>query len=158
MPDAAVASGAVEEIVRLKHAYFRLLDLKRFQELGELLTPGCTASYQDGDTRLDGREAVVAFLTTSLADPGIVTVHHGHHPEIQVAPDGRGDRATGTWYLQDRVIIPAHDLEIAGTAFYADEYTRVGDRWMISHTGYRRVFEEHRRHGSLALLSFRSRF
>jgi hypothetical protein len=33
-----------------------------------------------------------------------------------------------------------------------------GGRWRIDHTGYERVFEEHRRHSTGELLSFRSRF
>ena len=55
----------------------------------------------------------------------MVTEHHGHHPEITFTSE---TSAEGTWYLQDRVIIPAADLEIAGTAFYADRYRLTGGR------------------------------
>lgn len=146
---------AVEAIKQVKYAYFRLLDTKRFDELGELLTAGCTADYEDGRHHLDGRDAIVRFLTESLADPGILSEHHGHHPEITVRRDGT---ATGIWYLQDRVLVPAADLEIGGTAFYRDEYVVEGGRWLISHTGYQRVFEEHRVHSTMALRSLRTRF
>ena len=30
----------------------------------------------------------------------------------------------------------------AGAAFYVDEYRKVGDDWKISHTGYKRSYEE----------------
>jgi hypothetical protein len=149
------AIEAIEAIKQVKYAYFRLLDTKRFDDLGELLTASCTADYEDGRHRLEGREAIVGFLTESLADRGIVSEHHGHHPEITLRQDGT---ATGVWYLQDRVIIPAADLEIGGTAFYRDEYVTEGGRWLISHTGYERVFEEHRVHSTMAVRSFRSRF
>jgi SnoaL-like protein len=151
MDDAA----ELEAIRRLKYAYFRTLDLKQFEQLGTLLTEDATAAYEDGTTRLDGREAIVSWLASVLGDPGIVTEHHGHHPEIDLTSDST---AEGTWYLQDRVIVPAADLEISGTAFYEDRYRRTGDGWRIAHTGYLRVFEEHRTHSTWAVRSFRSRF
>jgi hypothetical protein len=149
------AATELEAIRRLKYAYFRTLDLKQFDELGMLLTEDATAAYEDGKTRLDGREAIVAWLSSVLGDPGVVTEHHGHHPEIELTSDST---AAGTWYLQDRVIVPAADLEISGTAFYEDRYRLTGDGWRIEHTGYRRVFEEHRTHSTWAVRSFTSRF
>ncbi|MGP8059185.1 MAG: nuclear transport factor 2 family protein [Acidimicrobiales bacterium] len=148
-------TGDVEAIHQLKYAYFRLLDLKRFDELGELLTEGCTASYEDGTRRLSGRPAIVEFLDQSLRDPRIVSSHFGHHPEIRVLSP---DSAAGTWYLQDRVVALDYDLEIGGTALYADEYARIDGRWLISHTGYERIFEERRVHSTMEVRSFRSRF
>lgn len=145
----------IEAIKRLKYAYFRLLDLKQFDELGQLLAEDCTASYDDGNLSFDGRDAIVTFLADALGGAGLVTQHHGHHPEITVTGP---DSATGVWYLVDRVIVPAADLEIGGTAFYDDRYVRRDGRWLIAHTGYRRVFEEHRAHSTLAVRSFRSRF
>ncbi len=94
----------LEAIRRLKYAYFRNLDLKQFDELGRLLTENATASYEDGKTVLEGRNAIVAWLSSVLGDAGIVTEHHGHHPEITLTSAGE---AEGTWYLQDRVIVPA---------------------------------------------------
>jgi hypothetical protein len=148
-------AAELEAIRRVKYAYFRTLDLKEFDALGELLTGDATASYEDGRTRLEGRTAVVAWLKEVLGDPGIVTEHHGHHPEIVLTSDAT---AEGTWYLQDRVIVPAADLEIGGTAFYADRYQKTGEGWQIAHTGYTRVFEEHRTHSTQAVRSFTSRF
>ncbi len=148
-------AAALEEIKRLKYAYFRHLDLKEFEELGALLTEDATSSYEDGKTVLEGRDAIVRWLSSVLSDPGMISEHHGHHPEITFVSDGE---AEGTWYLQDRVIIPAADIEISGTAFYADRYRLTDGVWRIAHTGYRRVFEEHRAHSTLAVHSFTSRF
>ena len=50
------------------------------------------------------------------------------------------------------------DYEIVGTAFYADRYVRADGKWKIAHTGYVRVYEEHRKHSSGELLRFTSRF
>ena len=129
----------LEAIRRLKYAYFRTLDLKQFQALGELLTDDATASYEDGKTVLEGRAAIVGWLASSLRDPGIVTEHLGHHPEITFTSD---TAAEGVWYLHDRVIVPSADVEIGGTAFYEDRYRRCSDaKWRICHTGYVRLYE-----------------
>ena len=145
----------IAEIEQLKYRYFRLLDLKRFDELGLLLTEDATASYEDGRSSFDGRVAIVKFLTDSLADTGMVTEHHGHHPEITLTSP---TTAEGIWYLHDRVIVQAYDIEIGGTAFYEDRYRKDGDAWRISHTGYQRVYEEHRTHKTLEVRSYTSRF
>ena len=150
-----MSDEATESIRRLKYAYFRLLDTKQFAELGELFVEDATTAYESGTRCQQGRPAIVEFLTTSLGDPGIVHLHNGHHPEIDV--DGHG-RASGTWYLEDKVIIPAFDLVIQGSALYDDTYVLVDGKWRIKHTGYTRIFEEHRTLVSGELISFTSRF
>lgn len=143
----------IESICQVKYRYFRLLDLKRFTELGALLTEDATTGYQSGELRQSGRDAIVAFLQESLGDPGIVTMHNGHHPEIVLHDD---TTATGRWYLEDRVIVPADDFELHGTAIYEDRYQKVDAVWMISHTGYDRIYEEHLRYSSGEVRSIRA--
>jgi hypothetical protein len=145
----------LEAIRRLKYAYFRTLDLKEFEALGRLLTEDATAAYEDGTTVLEGRSAIVTWLSEALQSPDIVTEHHGHHPEIDLTS---ATTATGVWYLQDRVVIPSADMEIGGTAFYQDRYIKTDEGWRIAHTGYMRVFEEHRKHSTFEVLMFKSRF
>ncbi|HYA69614.1 MAG TPA: nuclear transport factor 2 family protein [Acidimicrobiales bacterium] len=146
---------AIEAIRMLKHRYFRLLDTKRFVELGALLTDDVTTSFQSGELAFTGRDAVVQFLTESLGSPTVISLHNGHHPEITLTGS---DSATGTWYLEDRVIVPARHFEIWGTAIYNDEYAKVDGAWKIRHTGYDRIFEEHRRRSSDNVVTFSSRF
>jgi hypothetical protein len=148
-------AAELEAIRSLKYAYFRHLDLKQFDDLGALLTEDATASYEDGRTVLEGRAAIVSWLGSVLGDTSMVTEHHGHHPEITFTS---GTEADGRWYLQDRVIVPAADIEIHGTAFYADHYRLTDEGWRIAHTGYTRVFEEQRVHSTFAVRSFTSRF
>ena len=69
----------------------------------------------------------------------MVTSHKVHQPEIDITGP---DTATGTWGLEDVVIITDHGLEIRGAAFYSDKYVKVDGEWRIRHTGYRRLFEE----------------
>jgi hypothetical protein len=150
-----VARSDLESIKQLKYSYFRLLDLKHFDELGQLLTKNATAAYDDGNLSFEGRDAIVQFLRDALGSAEMITQHNGHHPEIEF---GSKKAARGVWYLHDRVIIPSGDLEIAGTAFYRDEYVKRSGKWYISHTGYERVFEEQRKHSTLEVTAFKSRF
>ena len=140
----------VEAVCQLKYAYFRLLDTKRFAELGALLTDDVTTAYQSGELCQNGPAEVVAFLQRSLGDPGIVTMHNGHHPEITDDGDGA---ARGRWYLEDRVIFAAHDFDLHGTALYEDRYRKVDGAWKIAHTGYQRIYEERRRYSSGQVIS-----
>ena len=150
-----MSSDDNEKILTLKYRYFRHLDLKEFDALGELLTIECAAKYDNGNLSFDGRSAIVEFLSSSLGNNSIISEHHGHHPEITFESDSV---ATGVWYLEDRVIIPDADLEIAGTAFYEDRYVKENGEWKIAETGYIRVFEEHRIFSTRALSSFSHRF
>jgi SnoaL-like domain len=145
----------IEAIKALKYAYFRLLDSKQFDELGLLLTEDVTTSYESGTYSHNGPGEVVTFLSTSLGDGGIIHEHLGHHPEISIGGDGT---AVGYWYLHDRVVVPAVDFELGGTAIYRDEYRKVDGTWKISHTGYDRVYEEQKKLSTGELTSLKSRF
>ena len=126
----------LEALRRLKYRYLRTLDLKQWDEFADTLSADVQASYGP-KLRFDGRDAVVDFMRNSLP-PSIITVHHCHHPEIEID----GDSATGTWYLQDTVLITEHRMQLRGAAFYDDTYTREADgAWRISRTGYVRSYE-----------------
>ena len=126
----------LEELRQLKYRYLRALDLKMWDEFADTLAPEVTASYGPA-LRFDGRDAVVEFMRNSLG-PQIITVHHCHHPELRVG----GDTATGTWYLDDKVIITEHRMLLTGAAFYDDTYRRCEDgQWRIARTGYIRSYE-----------------
>ena len=131
---------AIEEIKRLKYRYFRTLDLKLWDEFGDCLAEDVVARYgtqaMDKPLHYDNRADVVEFMSGNLGE-GIVTIHIANHPEIDVD----GDTATGRWYLQDKVIVPAFQFMLEGAAFYEDRYARTPDGWRVAHTGYRRTFE-----------------
>ena len=133
--------AALEEIRRLKYRYLRCVDLKLWDEIGDVFTAGATVDYGTralGEPiQLRGREEIVAFLRKSLG-PGIITVHFASQPEIDVD----GATATGTWSFEDTVIATEYRVVIKGAAFYEDRYARGEDgRWRISHTGYVRTYE-----------------
>lgn len=126
----------VEAIKTLKYRYMRAVDLKDWDLLASTLETDVTASY---GRRLDfsDRASLLAYFRANLG-PEILTVHQLHQPEIAID----GDTATGSWALQDQVIIPEHRIMITGACFYDDTYRRGTDgAWRIASTGYRRLFE-----------------
>ncbi len=131
----------LEKIRRLKYRYLRCVDLKRWDEIGEVFTEDATADYGTPSAgrplNLTSRDEIVTFLRDSLGQD-IVTLHSAGQPEIDID----GDTATGTWRFEDTVIATEYNVVIAGAAFYEDRYRRGEDgTWRISHTGYQRIYE-----------------
>ena len=124
----------IDRICQLKYRYLRTLDTKRWDEFADCFLPEATGDY-NGLVFAD-RAALVAYMREHLGE-GLLTLHQAHHPEIDVD----GDTATGRWYLQDKVIVPAFNFMLEGAAFYEDRYARTPDGWRVAHTGYRRTFE-----------------
>lgn len=128
----------LERIKRLKYAYLRCLDQKRWDDMAELFTPDATAAYSGGKYHYEGRDAIVDFLRTNMSRDAFHTSHRVHHPEIElVAPD----RATGTWAMEDTNVDSELDFHLTGAGFYEDRYVRTDGTWRIEHTGYRRTYE-----------------
>jgi hypothetical protein len=130
----------IEQIRAVKYRYLRCLDLKRWDEFAETLTPDATGAYgspSGGRPLTFGtRDEIVDYMRRSLSND-IITVHVCNHPEIAVD----GDEASGSWCLEDTVIVPQHQVIIRGAAYYADRYRREDGAWLIAHTGYERIYE-----------------
>lgn len=125
----------LEELRRLKYRYLRALDLKLWDEFADTLAPDATAKYGERLT-FSSRDEIVRYMRETVGRD-IITVHHCHHPELEVD----GDRATGRWALEDTVIVTDHRLVLRGAAFYEDRYARTDGVWRIQHTGYDRLYE-----------------
>ncbi len=131
----------LEEIRQLKYRYLRCVDLKLWDEIGDVFTPDATADYGTPSAGrpldLRSRDDIVTFLRDSLGN-GIITLHAAGQPEIQID----GDTATGTWRFEDTVIATEWKVVIGGAAFYEDRYRKCDDgKWRISHIGYVRIYE-----------------
>jgi hypothetical protein len=132
---------ALEEIRRVKYRYLRCVDLKLWEEMAEVFTPGATADYGSPATgqplKFGSRDEIIAFLRDSLG-PDIITLHAAGQPEIDID----GAVASGMWRFEDTVIATEYRLVIKGAAFYEDRYERgEDDKWRIAHTGYVRIYE-----------------
>jgi hypothetical protein len=131
----------LEKIRQLKYRYLRCVDLKLWDEIGDVFTEDATADYGTPSAgrplKLGNRQEIVAFLRDSLGN-GVITLHAAGQPEIQID----GEQAKGTWRFEDTVIATEFKVVICGAAFYEDRYKRGEDgRWRISHTGYERLYE-----------------
>ena len=132
---------ALEEIRQVKYRYLRCVDLKLWDEMEGVFTPGASADYgthaAGRDLSLRGRDEIIGYLRENLG-PEIITVHRCGQPEIVID----GNAATGTWSFEDTVIAMKFRVLIKGAAFYEDTYERGDDgKWRISHIGYTRIYE-----------------
>ena len=128
-----------DQIKQLKARYFRGLDTKDWALFSSTMTEDVKGRYSDGQLSFDGREPLVQFMVENLSLGTVITMHHGHHPEIIIAEDRQS--ATGVWYLQDMVIDLVGKTRLYGAAIYRDEYRKENGEWLISETGYSRTFE-----------------
>jgi hypothetical protein len=150
--DVVERARDLREIEVLKYRYARLIDLKRWDELGSCFTPDAVAVYDDGRFRLEGRDTIVAWLAESLP-VNRPSLHMVAQPEISFTGP---DSARASWALRDEVIDVASDVTIRGASFYDDSYRLVEGAWYIDAVTYVRVYEEmvSRRDGRVLRLRF----
>lgn len=125
-------------ICNVKARYCRLLDTKDWAGFAALFAEDVVIdATASGGPRLDGREAAVAYIRSSL-EPS-VSVHHVYSPEIEVD----GDSARAIWAMQDRLTWPnGRVLNAAG--HYHERYAREGGVWRIAESRLTRLFVDMR--------------
>jgi hypothetical protein len=130
----------IEAIKQLKYRYWRYLDLKQWDALRELFLESATVSYGSGRYEFSGRDAIMRFLVESLsAERGSVTIHHGHHPEIEITGECT---ASGRWALYNYLYNVKQNRAMRIGAYYHDEYEKDGTKWKFRHIGYETIFHE----------------
>lgn len=132
-------ADAIEAIKQVKYRYMRALDTKHWDDFADTLTEDVIGDYGSSlgeEHKFSDRESLVEFMRTSMP-ANVITDHRVTHPEIVID----GDEATGTWYLQDKVIVADFDFMLMGAGFYHDTYRRTADGWKISKTGYERTYD-----------------
>ena len=94
----------IDAIRQLKARYFRSLDTKDWAGYESVFTPDLLADMRDANGQRDesqltrGAATYVANLAPLLQD--VITVHHGHSPEIAVVS---ASEATGIWAMEDKL-------------------------------------------------------
>ena len=137
--DHAADIADVEAIKQVKYRYLRALDTKHWDDFADTLTEDVVGDYGSSmgeEHHFTNRADLVEYMRSQLGS-NVITEHRVTHPEIAV----NGDEATGTWYLQDRVIVAEFDFMLIGAGFYHDRYRRTADGWRISATGYDRTYD-----------------
>jgi hypothetical protein len=149
--DALEGLRRLEEIRQVKYRCLRCVDLKLWDEIGDVFTPEADLDYgtiaYGKALQIAGRAEIVAFFRTKLG-PDTLTSHSAGQPEITVdgtgtgAGTGTGTGATGVWQVRDTVLATRHRLLITGAAFHHDRYERGQDgRWRIAGTRCVRNYE-----------------
>jgi hypothetical protein len=121
----------IEQIKQLKARYFRLLDMRQWDDWSQLFTEDCEfRTRPDPDEVQTGREEFAAFVR-SIITPG-VSVHHGHMPEITITG---ADTASGIWSMFDYVQTDPDavaQFALQGYGHYVETYRRTVQGWRIS--------------------------
>ena len=74
---------------------------------------------------MTGADACIAFLQRAIGD--VITVHHGHMPEIGLTSP---TTATGIWAMEDMLRWP-DGRELHGYGHYEESYEKVDGAWRI---------------------------
>ncbi len=129
----------IEEIKRLKYRYFRCFDTADVEGIRDVFHPDVTLSVVGGvyKFKLEGRDAYLKMVREG-AHAEMITLHQGHHPEIDVISD---EEARGIWYLQDSVWEFRRKMHITGAAFYRERYLKRDGRWTIKDIEFERIHE-----------------
>ena len=149
--DALEALRSLEEIRQVKYRSLRCVDLKLWDEIGDVFTEDADLDYgtvaYGKPVQIAGRAEIVTFFRTKLG-PDTLTAHAAGQPEITVdgstvdGSTGDGNTATSIWQVHDTVLATRHRLLITGAAFHHDRYRRGADgRWRIAGTHCVRNYE-----------------
>jgi hypothetical protein len=146
-------TAAAEEIKKLKARYFRDLDDKNWEGLNSIFAedavfdlravnsvrqlPGGELVPPLGgeDQVFRGRATIVAMIRVAVE--GLITVHHGHAPEIDVLTEGT---ARGIWALEDILRFPSGELLLHGFGHYHESYIKVTGDWRIKTSRLTRLY------------------
>jgi hypothetical protein len=143
---------ALEEIKQLKARYFRCVDSKDWAGLAQVFAPDAILDLADGARArnpltgefdqppldfppLTSVEAIVAQISQSVQR--LVTVHHGHMPEIRLTS---GTSAEGIWAMEDMLRSPDGTplpwappfTNMHGYGYYHESYRRIEGSWRIA--------------------------
>jgi len=128
---------AIEEIRKLKARYFRCMDTKDWAGLQSVFTDDVHADFREGTDPpfegavTDGADPYIEMLAPILTP--IVTVHHGHMPEIEITSP---TTAKGVWAMEDKLwvvgdsVVPYKFLH--GYGHYHETYRKEADGWRIA--------------------------
>ena len=129
--DAVERLAAIEDLKGLKARYFRCIDTKDWVGIRELFASDAVIDMVgEGARALQTLDEFVHALETNLA--GVVSVHHGHMPEIEV--EIVAGTATGIWAMEDQIWWPEGSpiRHLHGYGHYHEAYVRVDGRWWIA--------------------------
>ena len=116
----------IEAIKQLKARYFRMMDTKDWDGMRLVFADDVLIdTTESGGRVVEGADDFMTGLRDLLAD--VVTVHHGHMPEIELTSE---TTATGVWSMEDMLRWP-NGGELHGFGHYHETYEKADGRWRI---------------------------
>ncbi len=121
---------AIEEIKQLKARYFRCMDTKDWAGFEAVFTEAAVMDMAEEAGDVVHGAAEIAAYVRGHVDP-VVTVHHGHMPEITLTSSST---ATGIWAMEDVLRWPEGGPlgAMHGFGHYHETYERVHGEWQIA--------------------------
>jgi hypothetical protein len=119
----------LEAIRQVKARYFRMMDSKDWDGLAAVFTDDVEIDMTgEGGGVTRSVSEYMPFLREVIGD--VVTVHHGHMPEIEVTSP---TTARGTWALEDQLWWPdgAPIRHMHGFGHYHETYEKTAQGWRI---------------------------
>lgn len=133
----------IEAIKQLKARYFRTMDTKDWAGMRRVFTDDVVMDTSEaGGDVIAGADEFMAFLEPTLAD--VVTVHHGHMPEIELTSP---TSARGTWSMEDMLRWP-DGSELHGYGHYHETYEKADGVWRIKSSKLTRLRLDHTQHAA----------
>ena len=124
----------VEAIKQLKARYFRTMDTKDWDAMRLVFDDDVVVDTSAaGGGVVTGADEFMAFLRDTIGD--VVTVHHGHMPEIDITSP---TTASGVWAMEDMLRWP-NGMELHGFGHYHETYAKADDGWRITTTTLTRL-------------------
>ena len=124
----------IEAIKQLKARYFRTMDTKDWNGMREVFTDDVVVdTTASGGGVVRGADEFMSFLREAIGD--VVTVHHGHTPEIDLTSP---TTATGVWAMEDMLRWP-NGTELHGFGHYHETYDKADGTWRIKRTTLTRL-------------------
>jgi uncharacterized protein (TIGR02246 family) len=117
----------IEAIKQLKARYFRTMDTKDWDGMRRVFADDVVMdTTESGGGVVRGADEFMTFLRATL--DGVVTVHHGHMPEITLTSP---TTASGIWALEDRLRWPDGSA-MQGSGHYHETYEKTDGEWRIT--------------------------
>lgn len=116
----------IEAIKQLKARYFRTMDTKDWDAMRQVFTDDVVMdTTESGGNVMTGADEYMVFLRRAIGD--VLTVHHGHTPEIELTSPAT---ATGIWAMEDMLRWP-DGRELHGYGHYEETYEKADGVWRI---------------------------
>jgi hypothetical protein len=137
--DAAARLWEIEQIKQLKARYFRGVDTEDWELFGSVFTEDVRTKLPGTDW-MEGRHVIVGRVVEHHSRADVVTVHHGHMPEIELID---GSRARGVWAMFDFVDriwkLDGRRDAFQGYGHYLEEYRKDDGVWRIAQMELTRI-------------------